>query len=98
MSLFSLNLGIKQNFDAIESRELKSKLVKCMFTARSVKYLGYIIQENAVLPAQEHLHFTLKLESPTNKTGVYSALGAVNFHFRYTGNSAHQLLRLYRKM
>lgn len=57
-SLFFINLGIEQNFNAIKSKGLKSKLVKCIFAAKSVKYLGYFIQENAVLSAQENLHST----------------------------------------
>lgn len=90
---------IEKFFHAISEEGFKLKLSKCMFGVRSVRYLGHVISENKVSPAHENLIAIKKLKRPTDKSGVRSILGSINFYSKYIQNSAikfeplHNLLR-----
>lgn len=74
----------------------KLKLVKCLFAAKSVKYLGHTISKNRVSPAQGNLVSIQNLQRPSDKTGVRSVLGSINFYLRYIENSSQKLEPLHR--
>lgn len=90
---------IERLLQVIKKEGFKLKIEKCKFAANSVKYLGHFIQENQISPAQENLTAIRKLKRPTDKTGVRSVLGSINFYLKYIENSAekfeplHKLLR-----
>lgn len=90
---------IEKFLQVANSEGFKLKLVKCLFAAKSVKYLGHTISKNRVSPAQENLVSIQHLQSPTDKSGVRSILGSINFYLKYIENSSqkleplHQLLR-----
>jgi transposase InsO family protein len=87
---------IEKFFNVIEEEGFKLKLVKCKFAATSVKYLGHVIRENQVSPAQENLVAIKKLKQPTDKSGVRSILGTINFYLKYIPNSAQKFEPLHR--
>lgn len=87
---------LEQLFHAITSEGFKLKLVKCVFAAPSVKYLGHIIRHNEILPAQENLAAIARLARPTDKSGVRSILGSINFYLKYIQSSSKKLEPLHR--
>jgi hypothetical protein len=85
--------------DAMRKEGFKLKLTKCRFASKSVKYLGHLIEENKVSPSNDNLIAIRNLKAPTDKSGVRSILGSINFYLKYIENSSqkleplHQLLR-----
>lgn len=90
---------IKKFLEVTNNEGFKLKFSKCLFAAKSVKYLGHRISKNQVSPAQENLISIKNLQSPSDKSGVRSILGSINFYLKYVENSSqileplHQLLR-----
>lgn len=80
----------------VNAEGFKLKLVKCIFAAKSVKYLGHTISKNKVSPAQGNLTSIQNLQRPSDKTSVRSILGSINFYLRYIENSSQKLEPLHR--
>ena len=83
----------------VREENFRLKLTKCKFAASSVKYLGHNIEENKISPTQDGLDAIKKLARPTDRHGVRSLLGSINYYLRYVENSSekfeplHNLLR-----
>lgn len=90
---------LKQLFQAIKSEGLRLKFSKCMFAADSVKYLGHIIQNNAVRPLKDNLISIKDFPIPRTQKNVRQFLGKINFYHKYVPKIAirldplHNLLR-----
>lgn len=87
---------IEELLDIMNKEGFKIKLSKCKFASKSVKYLGHFIQENKISPAQENLDAIKKLKRPTDKSGVRSILGSINFYLKYIQNSAEKFEPLHK--
>ena len=61
---------------------------KCVFSAKSVHYLGHIIDQEGIHPDPEKLAAIAELEPPTDITGVRSLLGMVNHLGKFIPNLA----------
>lgn len=81
---------IEKFLEALDKEGFKLKLSKCTFGAQSVTYLGHNISKNKVSPAQDNLVTIQNLKTPSDKTGVRSILGSINFYSKYIPNSASQ--------
>lgn len=87
---------IEKFLHAIYEEGFKLKFAKCLFAAKAVKYLGHTISKNTISPAQGNLVSIQNLQRPSDKSGVRSILGSINFFLRYIENSTQKLEPLHR--
>jgi len=85
--------------ETIMKEGFRVKFTKCKFAANSVKYLGHIIQDNAVRPLKDNLISIQNFPVPNTQKKVRQFLGKINFYNEYVPNIAilldplHNLLR-----
>lgn len=90
---------IKRVLEAIINEGFRLKLKKCTFAARSVKYLGHIIENNTVRPLKDNLTSIQNFPTPKTQKNIRQFLGKVNFYHEYIPKSSilldplHRLLR-----
>lgn len=99
--IFSKNLEehlkhIEKLLEVIHAEGLKLKLEKCVFAVESIKYLGHTLSKNKHSPNQENLISIKNLQRPSNKSGVRSILGSINFYLKYVEKSTQILEPLHR--
>lgn len=63
---------------------------KCVFGKKRVKYLGYIISADGILPDPGKIDSIKSLEPPNNVHEVRSFLGMINFMARFVPNLANE--------
>lgn len=86
-------------FQAIKIEGFRLKFSKCTFATDSVKYLGHIIQNNAVRPLKDNLVSIKNFPTPKTQKHVRQFLGKINFYHKYVPKMAikleplHNLLR-----
>jgi len=79
--------------------DFRLKFAKCKFATNSVKYLGHIIQNNAVRPLKDNLISIKNFPVPNTQKKVRQFLGKINFYNEYVPNiailldSLHNLLK-----
>ena len=72
----------------LEEAQITLNKKKCVFSAKSVHYLGHIIDREDIHPDPEKLAAIAELEPPTDITGVRSLLGMVNHLGKFIPNLA----------
>ena len=72
----------------LEGRDLFLKPEKCVFNAKEVEYLGFIVKPNEISMDPAKLAGIRDWIPPTNVKGVRSFLGFGNFYWRFIGNYA----------
>ena len=86
---------LDQVLQALKNAGLKINTEKCQFYTESVKYLGYIFDENGVHPCPEKIKAITEAPSPKNITQVQSFIGLGNFYNRYIPNFSDRFAPLY---
>ena len=72
----------------LEKKDLFLKPEKCVFNAKEVEYLGFIVKPNEISMDPTKLAGIRDWIPPTNVKGVRSFLGFGNFYQRFIGNYA----------
>lgn len=67
---------------------LKTRLSKCNFFAKRVKYLGHIVTPDGFHPDQKYVAKVLQFKKPTNKDELARYLGMVNWLLKFIPNLA----------
>ena len=70
-------------FSKLKQVNLKVNLAKCEFAKSQVKVLGHIVSGRGIQPDEDKVTVIQNLPPPTDKTGVKSFLGVVNFYQRF---------------
>lgn len=82
---------LKKLFQAIKNEGFRLKFMKCKLAEDSVKYLGHIIQNNAVRPMKDNLISIKNFPVPKTQKNVRQFLGKINFYHKYVPNIASTL-------
>lgn len=92
-------IHLKKLLEAIREEGFRLKFVKCKFASNSVKYLGYILQNNTITPLKDNLKSIKDFPVPQNRKQIRQFLGKINFYGKYIPNVSivldplHNLLR-----
>lgn len=90
---------IERVLKAIINEGFRLKLKKCTLAAKSIKYLGHIIENNTVRPVKDNLISIKNFPTPKTQKNIRQFLGKINFYHEYIPKSSirldplHKLLR-----
>ena len=90
--LKSLEMVLKR----IEDAGMLLKKEKCVFMAKSVSYLGHIIDSQGLHPTQDKVDVIQEAPSPNNLTQLKAYLGLLTYYGRFLPNISKHLFSLYR--
>lgn len=85
-SFNSLLERMEEVFKRIELSNLKLQPAKCVFGARQVKYLGFIISNKGLSTDPEKCKTISDMSPPTSWKGVKRCIGSVSFYRRFIEN------------
>ncbi|XP_063823684.1 uncharacterized protein K02A2.6-like [Ostrinia nubilalis] len=88
-------LALESIFQRLKSYGLKLKKSKCVFFAKEVTYLGYVVSKEGTRPDASKIEGIVKMEQPQNVPELRSFLGTVNFFGRFVKNLSPMLSPLY---
>ncbi|XP_037929719.1 uncharacterized protein K02A2.6-like [Teleopsis dalmanni] len=72
--------NLKATLDRLLEANVKINYEKCQFFKKELTYLGYVINQNGILPSREKVKAVLDAPAPTNKSELKSYLGMVNYY------------------
>jgi hypothetical protein len=79
---------IREVFERLRAAGLTIKLSKCWFAKESVKFLGFIVSREGLLPDPEKVKSITEWPIPTTVTHIKQFLGLVNYYRRFIENCA----------
>lgn len=82
---------LKQVLDRLHAEGITLNKKKCIFGAKSVKYLGHIISEKGISIDPDRVKAIREFPQPNNKTELLRLLGMINFAGKYIGNKSEVL-------
>ena len=91
---------IQQVFDRLREHSLRLKLKKCSFLKSETNYLGFVINENGVMPEARKVNVIKALAPPTCVREVRSLVGMCSYYRRFIphfSNIAEPIIALTRK-
>ena len=91
---------IQQVFDRLREHSLRLKLKKCSFLKSETNYLGFVINENGVMPEARKVNVIKALAPPTCVREVRSLVGMCSYYRRFIphfSNMAEPIIALTRK-
>ncbi|XP_056332072.1 retrovirus-related Pol polyprotein from transposon 297 [Danio aesculapii] len=74
---------LKDVFLRLRSAGLTMKLAKCQFCRKEMKFLGYRVCPDGILPDQEKVSAVLNFETPKNVRQVRQFLGLSGYYIRF---------------
>ncbi|XP_037957842.1 uncharacterized protein K02A2.6-like [Teleopsis dalmanni] len=77
--------NLKATLDRLLEANVKINYEKCQFFKKELTYLGYVINQNGILPSREKVKAVLDAPAPTNKSELKSYLG-----MKWIWNEKHQ--------
>lgn len=83
-------------FQRLLKKGLKLKKSKCVFLAKEVTYLGYVVSREGIKPDMTKVNAIIKMRQPQNISELRSFLGTVNFFGRFIKNLSSMLSPLYK--
>ena len=87
---------IKTVFKRLEEHNLKLNPEKCVFFARSIKILGFIIDQNGIKMDPEKVEAIKNRKEPVNLKDLQSFLGLANFYRKFIKDYAKITAPLHR--
>ena len=87
-------------FSRLRKFGLKTKLSKCKFMQREIKYLGFVVSADGVKVDEEKVQVIKEMKSPTDVRGVRAFIGCVSYYRRFCpkfSDIATPLIRLTKK-
>ena len=76
--------------------DFAEKRKKCVFMAKSVSYLGYIIDSQGLHPTQDKVDPIQQAPSPKYLTHLKAYLGLLTYYGRFLHNISKHFFSLYR--
>ncbi|PRQ41877.1 putative nucleotidyltransferase, Ribonuclease H [Rosa chinensis] len=73
-------------FSKLEEHQLKVKMSKCTFGAKSVEYLGHVISEKGVAVDPEKIEAIKNWKKPMSLKGLRGFLGMAGYYRKYVKN------------
>jgi len=77
---------VKTVLQRLSDNKLYAKLSKCIFSANSVEFLGFVISDTGIHMAKDKVKCIEEWKQPTNRTQLQSFLGFTNFYRRFINN------------
>jgi len=74
---------VKEMLKRLQANGLAISLEKCIWKAKEVEFLGYIIGRNGIKMSEEKVEAVLGWKTPNSLTEVQSFLGFANFYQRF---------------
>ena len=68
---------------------------KCQFGVTEIKFLGHVINEKGIHPSEDKIEAVVKMNPPSDVSGVRRFLGLVNYMGRFIPNLSELLQPLY---
>jgi len=96
-------IHLSKLLEAILAEGFRLKFSKCIFAAKSVRYLGHIIENNSVKSLKDNLISVQNFPTPDTQKKIRQFLGKINYYGKYIPKSAimldplHNLLRKNQK-
>lgn len=81
--------------DRFVQHGVKVNIDKCVFFKKKVNYLGFIVSEEGISPAEDKILAVKNAPSPKDITQLRSYLGLLNFYSRFIPNMSTRLKPLY---
>ena len=69
--------------DRLNEHKLRLKLSKCQWAMKSIKYLGFIVNEHGVAPCGEKVKAIKSLKPPTNVKQTRGFVGMLSFYRKF---------------
>jgi hypothetical protein len=82
-------------FQRLVDNGLKLKKSKCVFLAKEVTYLGYVVSREGIKPDTSKINAIMNMAQPRNVSELRSFLGTVNFFGRFIKSLSIVLSPLY---
>jgi hypothetical protein len=73
---------------ALHNANLKISQSKCSFAKTEIKYLGHIISQTGITPAEDHTAALATFPTPTDKKSLKSLLGIITYFQSFIPNRA----------
>lgn len=80
----------------LEAAGLTLKQSKCVFLTKSVEYLGHVIDEHGLHPAEAKIRAIKEAPEPKNISELKSFVGLLNYYGKFINNLASLISPLYR--
>ncbi|XP_047986521.1 uncharacterized protein K02A2.6-like [Leguminivora glycinivorella] len=90
------NTRLETVLQKLQEAGLRVNKTKCKFAARSVQFLGFIIDEFGIHPCEEKIREIEKTPAPRNVKELQAFLGLINFYDRFLPHKASISEPLYR--
>ena len=74
---------VKEVLSRLRANRLLAKLEKCVFSARSVDFLGYVISDKGISIAQDKVDTILAWPKPLKRRELKAFLGTANFNRKF---------------
>lgn len=74
---------VREVLQRLRKHKLYAKASKCVFHAKSVEFLGFVVSSSGISMAEDKLKSVRDWPTPTNVKQVQSFLGFVNFYRRF---------------
>ena len=74
---------LDQVFARLDHANLKVNTEKCFFVKEEVEVLGHLVNRDGILPNPGKISAIMGMTPPTDKSGVKSFLGVINFYRRF---------------
>ena len=87
--------NLERTLHRLSEAGLRLKKEKCVFLAKSVQYLGYVIDAEGLHPMPEKVKAVQEAPNPTNVTELKSYLGLLSYYSKFLPNLSTVLAPLY---
>jgi len=87
---------VQQVFERLQQHGLTINVAKCKFAEKTVRYLGYLVDNQGTRPLEDKVEIIKKFKKPANISELRRFLGIINFYRRFISNAAQTQAPLHK--
>lgn len=88
--------NLQRVLQRLQENGLRVKRLKCEFGKTQLEYLGHVLDERGIHPAEDKVRAIQKAPAPTNVKDLQAFLGLFNYYGRFVPQQSTVLAPLYR--
>lgn len=70
-------------FNRLKKFNIRARLEKCKFFQKSVKFLGFIVDDKGLRPDMDKIEAIVSMPPPNNQQELHSFIGAIGFYMKF---------------